>query len=235
MTPDVVTVARKELREILSNRVGSTRSKRPWLRTLIFPVLLGVALGAQASSRNHVEAGFAVFPVAMIMMGLANGLITDAIAGERERHTLETLLASPVSDQDILAGKVLAVVGYAWSIALVQLLTLGVVSAAFGHAINPGLLGIVALLGLPEGVLAAAFGVQFSLRAPTVRAAGRKAAQYSIVVNLVVSAANAFVVAGSGAARVFAGLAALVVLVIADISLFGVARVRFRRGQLLLD
>ena len=37
--------------------------------------------------------------------------IGDAIAGERERHTLETLLASRISDRAILFGKLLVTVG----------------------------------------------------------------------------------------------------------------------------
>jgi ABC-2 type transport system permease protein len=49
-------------------------------------------------------------------------LISDAIAGERERHTLETLLASRISDQAILLGKVLVTVGYNWGMTLFCLL-----------------------------------------------------------------------------------------------------------------
>jgi ABC-2 type transport system permease protein len=46
----------------------------------------------------------------------------DAIAGERERHTLETLLASRISDRAILLGKVIVTTGYAWGTALLGLL-----------------------------------------------------------------------------------------------------------------
>ena len=48
--------------------------------------------------------------------------IGDAIAGERERHTLETLLASCMPDRAILLGKVLAVVFYAWGMGVISLL-----------------------------------------------------------------------------------------------------------------
>ena len=45
-------------------------------------------------------------------------MIADGIPGERERHTLETLLASRLSDRSILLGKVMAAVptaGASWS------------------------------------------------------------------------------------------------------------------------
>lgn len=48
--------------------------------------------------------------------------IGDAIAGERERHTLETLLASRIGYRAILPGKLIVTVGYAWGMALVGLL-----------------------------------------------------------------------------------------------------------------
>ena len=48
--------------------------------------------------------------------------IGDAIAGERERHTLETLLASRMPDRAILLGKVIAIVLYAWGMGVLSLL-----------------------------------------------------------------------------------------------------------------
>ena len=48
--------------------------------------------------------------------------IGDAIAGERERHTLETLLASRISDRAILLGKVLVTVGFGWGMTIFSLL-----------------------------------------------------------------------------------------------------------------
>ena len=51
---------------------------------------------------------FVAFPIGLIAMGTASTLIVDAVAGERERHTLETLLASPASDTGIIVGKMAA-------------------------------------------------------------------------------------------------------------------------------
>jgi ABC-2 type transport system permease protein len=236
MIADVHTVAWKELREILS-RGGTVRSRRGLVGTIVFPVILGLFLGVQAgTAKNSFTRGFAVFPVGLLAMATAAGLVTDAVAGERERHTLETLLASPASDASILAGKMTAVVGYAWVLALIQLLAVGLASAVAGRAIPPLLLLLVAVLALLEAILAAGFGVQFSFRAPTVRVAARKQAQYSIFINLVASGVNVLAVAPvHGPLRPVAVAAAVIVLVVADASVLLMAHARFRRGRLVLD
>jgi ABC-2 type transport system permease protein len=236
VSPDTLTVARKELREILS-RGGATRSRRGLIGSLVFPVLFGAFMGVQAGrAPTPGGRGFAVFPVGLMAMAMAGGLVSDAVAGERERHTLETLLASPASDADVLSGKLLGVVSYAWLLALVQLVAIAVFSSVAGGMLSPALLALVAVLALLEATLAAVFGVQFSIRAPTVRAAGRRQAQFAIFINIVVSAVNVLAATPTrNALRPIALTAAFVLLVAADVVLFNVARRRFRRGRLLLD
>ena len=48
-------------------------------------------------------------------------MIPDSFAGERERHTLEPLLATPLSDRAILFGMISAAVGYGWGITLISM------------------------------------------------------------------------------------------------------------------
>jgi ABC-type Na+ efflux pump permease subunit len=45
----------------------------------------------------------------------------DTFAGERERHTLETLLASRLSDQAILIGKLAACTSYGWLLTIITI------------------------------------------------------------------------------------------------------------------
>ena len=52
---------------------------------------------------------------------MVSSLVADSFAGERERHTLETLLASRLPDRAILAGKLLVPVAVAWGAALLAL------------------------------------------------------------------------------------------------------------------
>src|SRR5437867_11581009 len=64
-------------------------------------------------------------PVLIILYApfmFVTSFIGDAIAGERERHTLETLLASRISDRAILLGKIVATVVYAWGMGILSLL-----------------------------------------------------------------------------------------------------------------
>jgi ABC-2 type transport system permease protein len=234
---DVWTVAAKELREILT-RGGTARGRRAMLGTIVRPAIVGLLLGLNAG-RGRQGAGIAVLPVAFFAMGTAAALVADTVAGERERHTLETLLASPASDDAILFGKLGAVVAYAWVVALVQLVAIVVSAATFGAAsgrdrLGAGLIGVVAVLALLEAVLSAGLGVQFSLRAATVRAAARSQAQANIVLSLLAGGAN-FAVAAAGVAGAWVAVAAVSVLVLADTSLLTWGRVSFRRGRLLLD
>lgn len=72
------------------------------------------------------------------------GLVADAFAGERERHTLETLLATAFPDTSILLGKIAASVLYAWGIAfacsLLGVITINVVFPSGGlQFYNPGM------------------------------------------------------------------------------------------------
>ncbi len=49
-------------------------------------------------------------------------MVTDAFAGERGRHTLETLLANRLSDQAILLGRRAASVIYGWGMSIASIL-----------------------------------------------------------------------------------------------------------------
>jgi ABC-type Na+ efflux pump permease subunit len=59
-------------------------------------------------------------------------MITDSIAGERERQTLETLLASRLPDRAILLGKVAAITLLGW-----LLLALGALPGILHQALTP--------------------------------------------------------------------------------------------------
>jgi hypothetical protein len=120
--------------------------------------------------------------------------------------------------------------------AVIQLLTIDITSIAVGHPLSAALVLLVACLSLLEAVLAAGFGVQFSLRAPTVRAAARKLGLLSFLVILPVSLVNVLAVSDRGdALSAVALLAAVAVLLAADAALLALARARFKRGRLLLD
>lgn len=236
MIEDLRTVANKELREILS-RSRRFSGRRTVLRAAVLPLLLGLFFGYQfAHSNNAFSRGIGAFYVGLMAMSIAGNLIADAIAGERERHTLETLLASPVSEIAILGGKLGAVISYAWGLAMVQLAAVEIGASLGGHSFTVPELVIVAFLSLLEATLAAAFALQFSLSAPTVRVATRKQAQYSIVVTIAASGVNVVAATPDNSlTRVAVIAAAAATLTLLDVALISLGRARFRRGRLVLD
>ena len=169
--------------------------------------------------------------------------IGDAIAGEHERHTLETLLASRVSDRAILLGKVIVTVGYAWFMVIVSLL-LGSLVLNVTNGSGPwafytpfGLLLYVFVLSLLTSLLVASGGVLISLHSPTVR----QAQQTLILCTLVFGVA---LVLGLKAAptSLFLSLTnnqilllILVVLAIIDAILLGISLASFKRSRLILS
>jgi ABC-2 type transport system permease protein len=107
---------------------------------------------------------------------LVSSVVADSFAGERERHTLETLLASRLSDRAILVGKTGAAIVYGWGLTMISII-LSILTIKIGFARGkilfyplPIALGIVGLRLLIAG-LASSLGVLVSLRAATVRQA----------------------------------------------------------------
>jgi ABC-2 type transport system permease protein len=137
--------------------------------------MLGVYLPLQIG-RALVEGPWSLLASVFIPMMLVGMTIPESFAGERERHTLGTLLASRLPDRTILFGKVAVAVGYAWGMTLMLLLvSLAMVNVTHwdGQVLlyTPLMaLGNVAL-SLLVAILVAGLGVLISLRAATVQEA----------------------------------------------------------------
>ncbi len=114
-------------------------------------------------------------------------VVLDAIAGERERHTWETLLAKPISMQAVVGGKVLAMV--LASLVVYSTGILGVLVVPF--LVGPGALigGILGAVGIGFGVAIGAFafaasGLWLSRRARTVKEGQQKMALFVMPVSM---------------------------------------------------
>ncbi len=169
---DLLTMMWKEAKDLLFQ--GGWRA---WIRPVLLVGVLGIYLPLQFGLGWLELSPLEMCVVLWIPFFVIISFIGDAIAGERERHTLETLLASRISDRAILLGKVIVTVGYAWGMALVGLL-LGLVlvnlfsgqgSLAFYHPLDVFLEALA--LSLLTSVLGASAGVLISLRSATVRQA----------------------------------------------------------------
>ena len=98
MIEDVLAVAWKEWRELVKQR--TTR-----VGGLIMIFVFGISLPLNQKVSNFATP-FQALSFAVVPFVLTIPIIADSIAGERERHTLETLLATRLTEADILLGKV---------------------------------------------------------------------------------------------------------------------------------
>jgi ABC-2 type transport system permease protein len=245
MIGDVLTIAWKDLREVLLQAGTLRRSLRGLLFSfLIFGVFLPLQIGP-----DLVREPAAILPFAWVPLLLASGVVADGIAGERERHTLETLLASRLSDRAILLGKVVAAIAYGWGFMLVSaavgLVTVNVAHAGHGILLyTPAALALLGVFGLLGAALVACGGSLVALRAPTVRQAAQN-------MNLAIFAVVLIPVLGlqvlpqdvrrqvfttlSGLDWLTIGVGAAAILAVVDLLLLAAAMARFQRAKLILD
>jgi len=169
---DIATIMWKEYRELLRQR-GTAKTT---ILTIFVPtLLLGVYMPFQLGE-HWVTTPMAFAMLVWVQLFLVNAVIADSFAGERERHTLETLLASRLSDASILLGKIFSAVTYSLLITLVIILC-GLVTINLKN-LGEGLLVFSPfhlIIGMSACLIAAFFistvGVLVSLRAATVRQA----------------------------------------------------------------
>lgn len=243
MIADIGTLIWKEWKEMFLQR-GSTRTGL--FNLLIVVGLMGVFVPLQ-SGREWLTSPTGLLIWSWMPMFLVLGMVTDAFAGERERHTLETLLASRLDDSAILFGKIAAAVTYGWTFSLSSMLLGAVtVNIAFpkgGIMFYPAVtfLGglVISLLGC---LLIAAVGVMVSLRAPTARAAYQRLSMVMLAFFLLPMLATQIVSAETQQA-IMDQLTSLnwnqmiliiaVVLVVIDAGVLFLARARFQRHKLI--
>jgi ABC-2 type transport system permease protein len=211
-------------------------------RPLLVIAILGVVLPLTFEQRWIELDSAAVLIILYTPFMLIISFIGDAIAGERERHTLETLLASRISDHAILMGKVLVAVGFSWGITVFCLL-LGavVVNMSQGQALwvfyaPTDLFIVVLILSLLTNLLAASGGVLISLKSATVRQASQTMILAIILLGLAVYGVARLLPASVTSAMTTSQmvLVIMVTLAVIDVVLLAVSLVSFRRSRLIL-
>ena len=241
---DLSVVVWKEWRELLR----MSGSKRGALFRHIFSVgLIGVIWPWQFGL-SFVHSALSVALAAVTALMYIAGAAPDTMAGERERHTLETLLASRLPDHAILLGKITALVQYGCAAAVVML-AIGLVTVNLVHGTDQllmfsatQLLRIAVFTPLAAGLMAA-IGVHVSLRAQTVKQAQQTLSTAVLIVLFAPAialpsipeswrAALARWAQGENVAGMLAGLAFGMLLIQA--LLFALAALRFKRGRLIL-
>jgi len=246
MTVDFATVLWKEWKEIVMERsAGSTGSYRPLILIAVFGIFFPLRMGPE---RFFSPAGLLAptFFSAIVI----TAVIADSFAGERERHTLETLLASRLSDRAILFGKIAACMAYGWVISIACI----VVGAITVNVVNwhgqvliyqDAASWLLLLLGPPlAGALIATAGVLVSLHATTVRQA-QQTLSVGFAVVLIGTIFGSSMLPKDWQAwfarilitwsQVDLVLAAAGVLLAIDLALLAAGMARFQRARLVLD
>jgi len=244
MIADILTVAWKELREMLM--FGDSRGRNK-LSLLVILAIFGVVLPLQ-NGRDWVTSPISAMVWAWMPYMWVYSVVADSFAGERERHTLEALLATRLSDRAILFGKLLAALAYGftltWAILLVSLVTINVAVRGEGLLLFSPLMTVGALVfSILVSGLAASIGVLVSLRASSVR----QAQQWMSFGMLVLFLPFMFIqfipeawLESFGSALVNAdplqiAIWAAVVLLVIQSALLAVAMRLFQRSKLILD
>lgn len=168
---DIATMLWKESRTLITLRGKRGQMVFSILPTFILAVFFPWSLGL-----DWANLYLPLFVTIFIPLVFVSITVPDSFAGERERHTLETLLSSRLSDRAILSGKLLGPVLGGWGMSLLVLL-LSIITLNITHwqgkivFYRPMIFLACLAAGLLIAVLAAALGVIFSIRAPTVQAA----------------------------------------------------------------
>jgi ABC-2 type transport system permease protein len=234
---DILTMVWKESKDVFFQ--GGWRSL---IRPLIIVGIIGIYLPLQLG-HQWVD----LTPIAMVLLlwvpfYVIVSFIGDVIAGERERHTLETLLASRLPDRAILLGKIVTTVLYAWGLGVLSLLLGLVLVDLFRTQGNwmfyPLELFVDAIvLSLLVSVLGASAGVLISLRVATARQA-----QQILSVSTIVLVFGSVIALRAVPANVVSSLTysqflliVMTVIAVLDAILLGLSLVSFQRSRLILN
>ncbi|MGZ3638281.1 MAG: ABC transporter permease [Ktedonobacterales bacterium] len=254
MIVDTWTVMWKEWREYFAGASagGGSGRGRGVIGVLIIVAIVSILVPLQLG-RAFVTSGAPIIVDGLYLpFTILLNVVADTFAGERERHTLETLLASRLSDRAILFGKVGAAVAYGWALGLIAALVQAVVanlsrknaSAGSGIVFYPlGSVVAIVVLGLLVSLLASSAGCLVSLRAATTRQAqqilgfGFLMLVFAplIVFQLLPRQTQAsFIALLNSASPTQVLLVIAGVLLAVDVALLLVAMARFQRARLIL-
>jgi ABC-2 type transport system permease protein len=243
MIRHIRTVIWKEWKELILQRDRSRKDVlvRAMVVTVVFVFMVwrvGLAF---------VDNPVLLFMPGYILLFCVIAIVADSFAGERERHTLETLLASRLPDQSILLGKIASAVLLAWAVMFFVLLC-GLVEVNIQRAAEYGLIlpvhrfiGVL-VFSLLLLVFVSCVGVFVSLRASTVRQATQILNITFMVFGFALLYTGAMLPADwrttllralSGVNRIWLEIGAAAIFVALDTCLLAAARHRFRRNRIM--
>ena len=240
MFDDILTVMWKERKGLFRFRGSRTRFFLVLLSPVLFAIYFPWSVGP-----DWVEEVPSVFIAAVIPIILVGITIPESFAGERERHTLETLLASRLPDRAILFGKLAVSLGFAWLVTLgVMLLSLVTVNVVHGEGELLFFKPIIAFADLAlsflMATLCAGVGVLVSMRSATVQEAAQTLMAIFLVPAMILQMVLlVFIDQLRDTLKNLDGTQVLLifvaVLLVLDLAVFAAALKRFQRARMSLD
>lgn len=247
MKQDILTIIWKERQGLLYQRGG--RGRAIWM-LFVAVVMIAILLPLQMGEEWFTSA-WSVIAALILPLLLVGTAVPESFAGERERHTLATLLASRLPDRAILFGKLITTMGYGWGLTLILLaLSLSVANlvAWQGYFVFYPLLLLITdvVVSLLMSGVVASLGVLISLRSATVQGA-QQALMGALLIPLMMAQIVPIVlmsIVPDGRALLsqitkadFTTVIAVIcgVLLLLNIGLFAAALARFKRARLILD
>ena len=243
MLDDILTVMWKERKTLF--RFRGSRSR--FLLTVMAPVLFAIVFPWQWGP-DWVEEIPSILLSTIIAVLLVGMTIPESFAGERERHTLNTLLASRLPDRAILFGKMAVSIALAWGVTVVVLL-LSLVTVNIAHydgellMYTPAILIGDLVLSFLMATLFASAGVLISMRSETVQQAAQLLmAIFLVPIMIIQLVAMVFMTQLNDLLKPFLDsldgervlIIALGVLLVVTVGVFTAAVARFRRTRLFL-
>lgn len=208
--------------------------------TLISPLLVGFAIPSIfGHALAHASSGLLNAPVflfAVIAGTIPTPMASYSLVGEKVQKTLEPLLATPVTDGEILLGKVISVLlpsvlaiyaGAAIFMVLVDQVTSGILGYLYFPNWNAGL---ILLVTVPLVSLASVeLNVILSARMGDVRSVQQLGAILVLpLVGILGAAETGFIPVTTGNLLVVSAI-----VLLADIALFYLSKATFRREEIL--
>ncbi|HEY98314.1 MAG TPA: ABC transporter permease [Dehalococcoidia bacterium] len=246
MIADILTVIWKERRSLFRHHGSRLRA----IFSLVVPIaVFGILLPWQEGS-GWIEGFWSIITCVFIPLLLVGTIIPESFAGERERHTLETLLSSRLPDQAILFGKIIVAIIYGWGMTLIVLLLGLIIANATGWEgqiiLFPPIIALAdVVVSLLLAAIMASLGVFISLKSATVQGATQMLMATTLFPILILGISFTFIFSMKGDLsqriknalesldQTQAVLITIAVLFVICSCLFWAAAVRFKRQKLI--
>ena len=249
MLTDIWTVCLKEWQEILYQHSNKWKT----LLNELLPLAVFVVFLPSPLENNGGDTSASFYLWYLVPYVLLIAKVPDSFAGERERHTLPTLLATRLPNRAIVLGKIIASASYGWAATLIaslfSLIKVNLIvleDAPVFYPLDLFLFGLSS--SLLTAILIATLGVLVSFGARTVKQAQQSLVLFSLVIGFI--PVIALVVASfllpdavnesltsvlRAASSILLVLIAVFVFAIFDLILIVVTLKRFQRKRLILD